>query len=307
MAATTTVVEELTPEEAARRKRTRNILMQIGRSLLVILFAAPMVFMFMSSFKPDAQIFADIPGWRAFFPVGDLSLNNYRGVFERVPFSQFLFNSIFVSLITVGLGLFINSLAAFGLSRLRWRGRGFVLAAIIATLIVPFETFALPLVWWVNKLPWLEFNDFTPALTTGWLDTYRVQILPFVASAFSIYLFYQYFTSIPTELDEAARVDGAGWFRIYRSVVMPLSGPAIATVAILTFLPMWNAYLWPLMVIQSEELRPVMIGIQYFQQLETSWGQIMAYASMITVPILILFLAFQRSFINSIASAGVKG
>jgi multiple sugar transport system permease protein len=105
----------------------------------------------------------------------------------------------------------------------------------------------------------------------------------------------------------AARVDGAGWFRIYRSVVMPLSGPAIATVAILTFLPMWNAYLWPLMVIQSEELRPVMIGIQYFQQLETSWGQIMAYASMITVPILILFLAFQRSFINSIASAGVKG
>jgi multiple sugar transport system permease protein len=307
MAATTTVVEELTPEEAARRKRTRNILMQIVRSLLVIVFAAPMVFMFMSSFKPDAQIFADIPGWRAFFPVGDLSLNNYRGVFERVPFSQFLFNSIFVSLITVGLGLFINSLAAFGLSRLRWRGRGFVLAAIIATLIVPFETFALPLVWWVNKLPWLEFNDFTPALTTGWLDTYRVQILPFVASAFSIYLFYQYFTSIPTELDEAARVDGAGWFRIYRSVVMPLSGPAIATVAILTFLPMWNAYLWPLMVIQSEELRPVMIGIQYFQQLETSWGQIMAYASMITVPILILFLAFQRSFINSIASAGVKG
>jgi multiple sugar transport system permease protein len=307
MAATTTVVEERTPEEAARRKRTRNILMQIVRSLLVIVFAAPMVFMFMSSFKPDAQIFADIPGWRAFFPVGDLSLNNYRGVFERVPFSQFLFNSIFVSLITVGLGLFINSLAAFGLSRLRWRGRGFVLAAIIATLIVPFETFALPLVWWVNKLPWLEFNDFTPALTTGWLDTYRVQILPFVASAFSIYLFYQYFTSIPTELDEAARVDGAGWFRIYRSVVMPLSGPAIATVAILTFLPMWNAYLWPLMVIQSEELRPVMIGIQYFQQLETSWGQIMAYASMITVPILILFLAFQRSFINSIASAGVKG
>jgi multiple sugar transport system permease protein len=307
MAATTTVVEEPTAEEVARRKRTRNFLMQIVRSLLVIAFAAPMVFMFMSSFKPDAQIFRDIPGWRAFFPVGDLSLNNYRGVFERVPFSQFLFNSIFVSLITVGLGLFINSLAAFGLSRLRWRGQKFVLAAIIATLIVPFETFALPLVWWVNKLPWLEFNDFTPALTTGWLDTYRVQILPFVASAFSIYLFYQYFTSIPTELDEAARVDGAGWFRIYRSVVMPLSGPAIATVAILTFLPMWNAYLWPLMVIQSEELRPVMIGIQYFQQLETSWGQIMAYASMITVPILILFLAFQRSFINSIASAGVKG
>ena len=218
-----------------------------------------------------------------------------------------LFNSIFVSLVWVAIGLFINSLCAFGLSRLRWRGQKFILAAIIATLIVPFETFALPLVWWVNKLPWIEFDGFVPVLADGWLDTYRVQILPFVASAFSIYLFYQYFSSIPVELDEAARVDGAGWFRIYRSVVMPLSGPAIATVAILTFLPAWNSYLWPLMVVQSEELRPVMIGIQYFFQLNVSWGQIMAYASMITVPILVLFIAFQRSFINSIASSGVKG
>lgn len=307
MAAATTVVEEPTAADTARRKRTRHLLMQILRTLLVIAFAAPMVFMFMSSFKPDAQIFADIPGWRAFFPVGDLSLDNYRGVFDRVPFSRFLFNSIFVSLVWVAIGLFINSLCAFGLSRLRWRGQKFILAGIIATLIVPFETFALPLVWWVNKLPWIEFDGFTPVLADGWLDTYRVQILPFVASAFSIYLFYQYFSSIPVELDEAARVDGAGWFRIYRSVVMPLSGPAIATVAILTFLPAWNSYLWPLMVVQSEELRPVMIGIQYFFQLNVSWGQIMAYASMITVPILVLFIAFQRSFINSIASSGVKG
>ena len=102
-------------------------------------------------------------------------------------------------------------------------------------------------------------------------------------------------------------MDGAGWFGIYRRVVMPLSGPAIATVAILTFLPAWNSYLWPLMVVQSEDLRPVMVGIQYFFQLNVSWGQIMAYASMITVPVLVLFVAFQRAFIGSIASAGVKG
>ena len=208
---------------------------------------------------------------------------------------------------TVALGILINSMAAFALSRMRWRGRRVVLAAIIATLIVPFETFALPLVWWVNKLPWLEIHGFQLTLTQGWLDTYHVQILPFVANAFSIYLFYQYFSSIPVELDEAARMDGAGWFGIYRQVVMPLSGPAIATVAILTFLPAWNSYLWPLMVVQSEDLRPVMVGIQYFFQLNVSWGQIMAYASMITVPVLVLFVAFQRAFIGSIASAGVKG
>jgi multiple sugar transport system permease protein len=290
-----------------RRTRTREIGLHLLRVLLVFAFAGPIVFMFVSSFKPDAQIFEDIPGWRAFVPVGDISLDNYRGVFERVPAGRFLLNSIGISLVTVGTGLVINSLAAFALSRLRWSGQRVVLTAIIATLIVPFETFALPLVWWVNKLPWLEMNGFSVALTEGWLDTYRVQILPFVANAFSIYLFYQYFTSIPKELDEAARVDGAGWFTIYRRIVMPLSGPAIATVAILTFLPAWNSYLWPLMVVQTEELRPVMIGIQYFFQLNVSWGQIMAYASMITVPVLALFLAFQRSFINSIASSGVKG
>jgi multiple sugar transport system permease protein len=285
----------------------RVVPLQLGRSVLVIFFAFPIVFMLISSFKPDAQIFADLTSIKAILPVGDISLDNYRGVFDRVPAERLLFNSVLISLVTVALGILINSMAAFALSRMRWRGRRVVLAAIIATLIVPFETFALPLVWWVNKLPWLEIHGFHLTLTSGWLDTYHVQILPFVANAFSIYLFYQYFGSIPVELDEAARMDGAGWFGIYRRVVMPLSGPAIATVAILTFLPAWNSYLWPLMVVQSEDLRPVMVGIQYFFQLNVSWGQIMAYASMITVPVLVLFVAFQRAFIGSIASAGVKG
>jgi len=285
----------------------RTSLLQGGRALLVVVFAFPIVFMLISSFKPDAQIFADLSSLRAVLPVGELSLDNYRGVFERVPAGRFLVNSVLISVVTVALGILINSMAAFALSRMRWAGRRAVLAAIIATLIVPFETFALPLVWWVNKLPWLELHGFQLQLTEGWLDTYHVQVLPFLANAFSIYLFYQYFTSIPVELDEAARMDGAGWFAIYRRVVMPLSGPAIATVAILTFLPAWNSYLWPLMVVQSEDLRPVMVGIQYFFQLNVSWGQIMAYASMITVPVLVLFVAFQRAFIGSIAAAGVKG
>jgi multiple sugar transport system permease protein len=296
-----------TRNKKTRSGRSKLILLQALRILLVFFFAFPIVFMFVSSFKPDVQIFKDLGSWRGFVPVGHISLDNYRGVFDRVPVGRFMMNSIGISVITVVLGIFVNSLAAFSLSRLQWRGRQLVLTAIIATLIVPFETFALPLVWWVNKLPWLELHGFSLALTTGWLDTYRVQIIPFIANAFSIYLFYQYFNSIPKELDEAARVDGASWFMIYRKVVLPLSGPAIATVAILTFLPAWNSYLWPLMTIQTEDLRPVMIGIQYFYQLNVAWGQIMAYASMITVPVLVLFVAFQRSFINSIAASGVKG
>ena len=284
-----------------------RLLLQLGRILLMLVFSLPILFMIASSLKPDAQIFSDLTSLKAFLPVGHVSLDNYRGVFERVPAAQFLLNSVMVSTVTVAAGIVVNSLAAFALSRMRWRGRRIVLSAIIATLIVPFETLALPLVWWVNKLPWLELNGFSLVLSDGWLDTYRVQILPFIANAFSVYLFYQFFSSIPTELDEAARVDGASWFGIYRRVVMPLSGPAVATVAILTFLPAWNSYLWPLMVVQSEAKRPVMVGIQYFFQLNVAWGQIMAYSAMITVPVLVLFVAFQRAFVNSIASSGVKG
>ncbi len=282
----------------------RTALGVVLRILLALVFGLPLLFLIVSSFKPDLQIFADLTTIRAFLPVGDLTLDNYLGVFDRVPFATFMINSVMISVITVGLGLVVNSMAAFALSRIRFKGQQVVLGVILATLIVPFETMALPLLWWSNKLP---FYDFVNGYSQGWLDTYQIQIVPFIANAFSIFLFYQYFDSIPKSLDEAATVDGASWFRIYRSVIMPLSGPAVATVAILTFLPAWNQYLWPLMVVQTESLRPVMVGIDYFKQLNTSWGQIMAYATMITVPILVLFIAFQRSFINSIAASGVKG
>jgi len=131
--------------------------------------------------------------------------------------------------------------------------------------------------------------------------------VPFIANAFSIFLFAQYFSTIPASLDEAARIDGASWFTVYRRIIVPLSGPAFATVAILTFLPAWNQYLWPLMVVQKEGLRPVMVGMQYFFQLNTAWGEVMAYTSLITLPVLIVFLVFQRAFVSSIAASGVKG
>ena len=270
------------------------------RILLLLVFVLPLLFMFMSSLKPDTQIFRDVAGVNAFLPVGDISFDNYTAVFDRVPFWTFLINSVGISAATVALGVVVNSLCAFALARLHFPGKKLILGLIIATLIVPFETLALPLLWWVNHLPYYDGS-------IGWLDTYEAQVMPFIANAFSIYLFYQYFESIPKELDEAAIVDGAGWFTVYRSIVMPLSGPAIATVSILTLLPAWNQYLWPLMVVQSEELRPVMVGIDYFKQLNTSWGQIMAYSALITIPVLVLFVSFQRAFINSIASSGVKG
>ncbi len=287
--------------------RLTNIGTMLARILLALAAVFPIIFMLVSSLKPDTQIFGDMSSVAAFLPIGNISFDNYTAVFDRVPAARFLINSIGISAITVALGVLINSMCAFGLSRMQVRGKRIVFGAILATLIVPFQTLALPLLWWVNQLPWLEMNGFSLELSKGWLDTYQVQIIPFIANAFSIYLYHQYFESIPKELDEAARIDGAGWFKIYRQVVMPLAGPATATVAILTFLPAWNSYLWPLMVVQSEELRPVMVGMQYFFQLNVSWGQVMAYGSLITIPVVVMFIAFQRSFINSIASSGVKG
>jgi multiple sugar transport system permease protein len=178
-----------------------------------------------------------------------------------------------------------------------------VLSLILATLIVPFETIAIPLLLVASKLPWIGMEG----LTWGWLNSYRVQIVPFVADGLTIFLFVQYFKDLPGELIEAARVEGATWGQIYRRIVMPLAGPVLATAAILKFLVMYNQYLWPLMVVQQEEYRPVMVGLQYFFQLNIAWGEVMAYLSLITVPVLAFYLVLQRAFIASIASTGVKG
>jgi len=296
-----------TPAPVRDTRRRNRILLYTALSVMAIGFIFPLVFMFVSSLKPDAQILSDVGSARAFLPTGDISLDNYFGVFERVPVARFLINSVLVTVITVGLGLVVNSMAGFALSRMRWKGRTLVLTAVIATLIVPFETIAVPMVYWVSKLPTLVLEGGVLKYDFGWLNTYQVQIIPFIANAFSIFLFTQYFSTIPKALDEAARMDGAGWFTIYRKIVAPLAGPAFATVAILTFLPAWNQYLWPLMVVQQEELRPVMVGMQYFFQLNTAWGEVMAYTSLITLPVLLVFLAFQRAFVSSVAASGVKG
>ena len=272
-------------------------------TLIAIIFIFPLVFMVMSSLKPDLQLLRDTSSIRAFLPVGDISFDNYASAFDRVPVMKFMFNSLVVTGTTVIMSLLLCSLAAFSFVFLNWSGRNVALSIIIATLIIPFETIAIPLLLFVSKLPWIGMEG----LTFGWLDTYRVQIIPLIADGLTIFLFVQYFRDLPRELIEASRVEGASWWQIYTRVVMPLSGPVLATAAILKFLAMYNQYLWPLMVVQQETYRPVMVGLQYFFQLNTAWGEIMAYLTIITIPVLAFYLVLQRAFIASIASTGVKG
>jgi multiple sugar transport system permease protein len=298
----------MTATTAASTPR-RRLWLYAPMTLLALFFLFPIVFMLVASLKDDRQIFADMDSLRAFLPVGEISLANYAAVFDRVPFWRFLANSLFVTFMVTALGLVVNSLCGYALARMRWKGRSLVFAFIIATLAIPYEVTILPLVYLVANLPWIAWDGPVPVLEVGWLNTYRVQIVPFIVNAFSIFLFAQYFKSLPKGLEEAAAMDGAGWFRTYWRIIVPLSRPVFATVAILTVVTSpatWNAYLWPLMTVQSEELRPVMVGVQYFFQLDVSWGEIMAYISMITLPIVAVFIAFQRAFIQSIASAGMK-
>ncbi|WP_455220499.1 carbohydrate ABC transporter permease [Kaarinaea lacus] len=260
---------------------------------LVLLFLIPAAMMVFGSFKADTQVLREAGTLRGFFP-DKLSLANYHDVFERVPFLRYLFNSTFIALSIVIGGLLVNSLAGYAFARLRWRGRDLVLMLVIALMIIPLEAIAVPLFYEVTLL--------------GWRDTYLVQIIPFIANAFSIYLFYTFFLSLPKELEEAARIDGAGAWRIYFSIVVPNARPVFATVAILTFLTQWGAFLWPLMVTHSESVRPLPLGVAAFYTLPPlQWGDIFAFGVMMVLPILTIFVIFQRWFVKGVATTGVKG
>jgi multiple sugar transport system permease protein len=306
------------------RKTAKAILNYTVMTLLACFFAFPLVFMMVSAIKTnETQITSDVGGLRAFVPYPlrfvppvdrlddapaeirnaytGLGPQNFFDVFRRMPFGRFLWNSILVTTTTVGLGLLINSMAAYSLARIRWKGRDIVLAIIVALIIIPFEAVAIPLMLLTTRLP-------RPGGGIGWHDTYIVQIIPFVADAFSIYLFYQFFIGIPKDLDEAAIMDGASRLRIYWNIIVPNSRPVFATVAILKFLWVWGSYLWPLLVIRLPEYRPLTVAMQeFFGQYPRLWGDTLAFATMTTLPVLVLFLAFQRWFIRSVAATGIKG
>ena len=290
------------PSHPARARWLASALM----TLLCVLFVAPLLFVATASLKSDAQIFADLGSLRAFLPVGELSFDNYRAVLNKSALPRYLLNSCLVAVVTVALGVLVNSLAAFGLQRCRWRGQQWALSAVLALLVIPFELVAIPLMMMVAGLPWPGIEDGALILRKSWFSSLHVQIIPFIANAFCIFLFYQAFRDIPRALDEAAELDGAGPLRVYAHIIMPSSGPVISTAAIILFLTMWNQYLWPVLVVHGQANRPVMLGIQQFFGRNSAWGEIMAYATLITLPVLAVFILFQRRFVQSAVHAGIK-
>jgi multiple sugar transport system permease protein len=262
--------------------------------LLALFFVFPLVYMLSSSFKPDDQVLANSQSLEAFLPVPFVGMENYQNAIERAQFPRVFMNSTIISGFIVIVGLFVNSLFGYALARLRFKGRKMVIAIVIALIIIPFESLAIPLLFMGAKV--------------GWLDTYRIQIAPFIAQPLFIFLFYTFFLGIPKSLEEAAKIDGAGPVRVFTSIAVPLARPAYATVAILTFLFSWGQFLWPSIVTRGIDVRPLPVGIGVFMTTPpVAWGDIMAYAWMMTLPLLIVFLIFQKQFVQGVASSGMKG
>lgn len=277
------------------RPRTahRRFWMYVLLTVLAAFFVFPMLFMVAGAFKPDALVLSEGNTIRAFWPT-DATLDNFVGAFRRGRFGQLFVNSAIISTTVVGLGLIVNSLLGYALARLPFRGAKVLLLAVIALTIIPLEAVAIPLLWMMSE--------------AGLRNTYTVQILPFIANPLFVYLFYTFFLGIPRDLEEAARVDGAGPLTTFLRVSAPLAKPAYATVGILSFLFIWGQLLWPVLVTSGPDVRPLPLGMSVFvTQPPIEWGQIMAFAFMMTIPLLVLFIVFQRWFVQSVASSGVKG
>lgn len=229
------------------------------------------------------------------FPPDQITIQNYFETFRQIPFGRFYLNSLIVATSTVTLQLLTASLAAFAFARLRFWGRETLFLLYLATLMIPFQVTMIP-------------NYIIIARFLQWRDTYQALILPTAFSAFSTFLLRQYFKGLPLDLDEAARMDGASSFRIWWQIIMPLSGPVIATLAIFNFQGSWNDFLWPLIITSKEQMRTIPIGLASFQgQYQTEWHLLMAGAVIALLPVLVIYVLGQNWFVRGITLTGMGG
>lgn len=287
--------EPVRPLSQAAGRRDALSWVRLGLAYLALLIGsiamvAPFIWMISTSLKTIPEIFAYPIIW---IPE-QIRWENYRDVLELLPFGRYLFNTAFVSLSVTGLELLTSSLAAYAFARLRFPGREKLFLLYLATLMIPGQVTLIP-----NFLLMRWFD---------WVDTYWALIIPQAFSAFGTFLLRQFFLSIPRELEEAARADGASYFRVYWQIILPLSGPALATLAVFSFMAQWNAFLWPLIVTHGDDMRTLTVGLRFFQdELVTQYNYLMAGTVMSIIPILILFLALQRYFVRGIALTGMGG
>src|SRR5215468_1122881 len=273
------------------KDRIRGIIVHILLIPAAIVFLMPFLWMLSTSLKPDSQLYTYPPIW---IP-NPLQWANYPRTVTYVPFFLYLRNTLIISLSSMVGVVASSSLAAYSLARIRWPGRQILFLMTIATLMLPFQVTLIPV--------FLVFKNL------GWVGDFRPLILPqFFGFAYYIFLLRQFFSSIPMELSEAARIDGANEWRTFWSVILPLAKPALATVAVFQFIRSWTDYLNPLIYLNDQNLYTLQLGLQqYSSQYGREWGLLMAAAVLITLPPIIIFFLTQRTFVQGVTLTGIKG
>jgi multiple sugar transport system permease protein len=259
--------------------------------LLSITCLFPLVWMVSTSFKEQFQVFTYPP---ELMP-DPWTLKGYERIFTKSPIVSWLINSIFVATTIMVSQLLFSSLAAYAFARVRFPGRDIIFMAYLATMMIPGQVTLIPGYILIKYL--------------GWIDTYFALTIPFLfGSAFGTFLLRQFFQTIPMELEDAARIDGAGYFNTYFRIILPLSKPALATLGVFVFLHFWNDFLWPLIVINTNELRTLPVGLAVISRsmFGTDWPALMGGAVISIVPILMIFFFAQRYFVQGITLTGLK-
>ncbi|MBM2614397.1 carbohydrate ABC transporter permease [Actinoplanes sp. LDG1-06] len=257
---------------------------------LALLFVLPLVQMVLTSFMSSAEINQFPP---KLLPTS-LHLEGYRALLTETPALRWFGNTVLVSAVSVLAHLVLCSMAGYGFARLKFAGRGVAFLVIIATVMIPIQLLMIP--------TYLMFARI------GIVDTLAAAFVPWLASAFGIFLMRQFFLALPVELEEAARIDGCGTWRTFRSIVLPLARPALATLAVFTLLSSWNDLLWPLVAISDNRTFTLQVGLANFQGMRrTEWSQLMAGNVLATAPLILAFLFAQRKFIATMTFTGLKG
>jgi multiple sugar transport system permease protein len=254
-----------------------------------VMFVFPFYWMVLSSLKTPEEVF------RLDLIPSRVTMDSYRYMFERIPVWKGLYNSfVFAGSVTL-ITLIFTSMAGYALARLKFRGRDMLFSIMLLTMMIPFQLLMIPLYIIVVKL--------------HWMNSFAGLILPVSVNALGVFIFRQFFRTVPQELIDAARIDGAGEWRILFQIMMPISKPAVVTVAILTFMGPWNDLLWPLLVMRDQQLMPLaqMATLFGLEGQGGQWGSIMAVNTMLALPVIVLYLFFQRYFIESVGSSGMKG
>jgi multiple sugar transport system permease protein len=280
------------PSPRARKgmSRVTSVISQILLSLVALLFLVPIIWMLVSALKPSAEVFTTPPTLFG----SEIKFSNFVEAWNYLPFGRFILNTVFVAGIGTLITLVASAMSGYAFARLNFRFRGGLFVLYLSTLIVPQEVIVIPMFLVMQRL--------------GWVNSYQALILPWAFTAFGTFLLRQFFLTIPRELEEAAKIDGCGHIRILSSIIIPISAPALAVLAVFTFISYWNSFLWPLIIINDTAKMTVPLGLDLFLgQQGQRWELLMAAATISMVPTVILVLALQKYLIRGIALSGLGG